>query len=144
MTLYTKKVSDNIKKMEALKDVITNVDFPIKDEVIQVDLVKKKVTNYKNETKLIYTVSHEEFPESENIIRLYLPLMGESGYVPNESEIVRLFKGGKIVPPNEEFVSKNSRTYSLDAFEFKPLSENIYKGKVMFYGESIPHFPAKK
>ncbi|MGJ8462421.1 hypothetical protein ACSGFZ_03825 [Staphylococcus haemolyticus] len=140
MTLYTKKISENIKKLEALSDVIPHVDFTIKGEVIQVDLIKKKVTNYKNETKTIYTISHEEFPESENIIRLYLPLMGESGYVPNEDDIVKLFKGEKIVPPNEGFVSKNSRTYSLDAFEFKPLSENIYKGKVMFYGESVPHF----
>ena len=41
-------------------------------------------------------------------------------------------------------MSKNSKTYSLEAFEFKPLSENLYKGKIAFYGEAVPHFPKRK
>lgn len=144
MSNYSKKISENIKKLDALKDVISNVEFPINDEVIQIDLIKKKVTNYKNETKTIYTVNHEEFPESENIIRLYLPLMGDAGYVPSEEEIIKLFKREKIYPSENAFISKNSKSYSLDAFEFKPLSENTYKGKVAYYGEAVPHFPERK
>lgn len=144
MSNFTKKVSENIDKIKALDNVISNIDFKIKDETIQIDLIKKQVTNYKNETKTIYTLNHEEFPESENIIRLYLPLMGDAGYVPNEEEIIKLFQGESITPPNDAFVSKNSKTYSLEAFEFKPLSENLYKGKIAFYGEAVPHFPKRK
>ncbi|MDU4493560.1 MAG: hypothetical protein E7I84_12420, partial [Staphylococcus warneri] len=83
MSDFTKKVSENIDKIKALDNIISNIDFKIKDETIQIDLIKKQITNYKNETKTIYTLNHEEFPESENIIRLYLPLMGDAGYVPN-------------------------------------------------------------
>lgn len=144
MSNFTKKVSENIDKIKALDNVISNIDFKIKDETIQIDLIKKQVTNYKNETKTIYTLNHEEFPESENIIRLYLPLMGDAGYVPNEEEIIKLFQGESITPPNDAFVSKNSNIYSLEAFEFKPLSENLYKGKIAFYGEAVPHFPKRK
>lgn len=144
MSNFTKKVSENIDKIKALDNIISNIDFKIKDETIQIDLIKKQVTNYKNETKTIYTLNHEEFPESENIIRLYLPLMGDAGYVPNEEEIIKLFQGESITPPNDAFVSKNSKTYSLEAFEFKPLSENLYKGKIAFYGEAVPHFPKRK
>ncbi|MDU4468617.1 MAG: hypothetical protein E7J02_08790 [Staphylococcus warneri] len=144
MSDFTKKVSENIDKIKALDNIISNIDFKIKDETIQIDLIKKQITNYKNETKTIYTLNHEEFPESENIIRLYLPLMGDAGYVPNEEEIVKLFQGESITPPNDAFVSKNSKTYSLEAFEFKPLSENLYKGKIAFYGEAVPHFPKRK
>ncbi|MDQ7134562.1 hypothetical protein [Staphylococcus aureus] len=135
MTLSTKKVSENIKKLKELKSIISDVSLNIKGEVINVDLVKKTLKN-----KTIYTVSHEEFPESENVIRLYLPLMGETGYVPEENEIIRLFQGESITPPKNAFLSKKSKPYSLEKFEFNPLAENVYKGKVTFYGESIPYF----
>lgn len=144
MSEFTKKVSENIKKLDELKEVIPNIDFEIQNEVIQIDLIKKKITNYNNELKQIITVEHEEFPENENVIRLYLPIMGEAGYVPTEEEIIKLFKGEKIYPPKNAFLSKNSKPYSLDSFEFKPLSENVYKNKVKYYGELVAHFPTKK
>lgn len=139
MTSSTKKISENIKRLKELKSVITDVSMSIKGEVINVDLVKKEVKN-----KTIYTVSHEEFPERENVIRLYLPLMGETGYVPDENEVIRLFQGESITPPKNAFLSKSGKPYSLEKFEFNPLAENVYKGKVTFYGESIPHFSKEK
>ncbi|SUL87556.1 hypothetical protein [Staphylococcus aureus] len=144
MSLYTKKISENLAKLKELKNVIPNVEFQIDEETIIVELVKKSIKNYKKEKKTIYTLNHTEFPEEHNIVRLYLPLMGEAGYVPTEDEIIQLFTKGSIVPPQNAFVSKQSDEYSVASMEFKPLSENLYKGKPVFYGEIIPHFQEKK
>lgn len=144
MSEFTKKTSENISKIKALNNEISDVEFYVGNETITVNLIKKTVKNYKNEVKTIFTVDHDEFPESDNVIRLYLPIMGDAGYVPTEEEIIQLFQGKSIVPPTNAFISKNSKPYSLQKFEFKPFSENLYKGKVMFYGESVPYFPERK
>ncbi|WP_341775917.1 hypothetical protein [Staphylococcus hyicus] len=137
------KTKENKDALNSLDNNLNNVNIEIKGESITVALIKKEIKNTKGETKTIVTVDHEEFPEEYNVIRLYLPIMGATGYVPTVDEIVELFKGNEIKPPSNAFMAKSGKTYSVESVIFRPLAENVYKGKVQYYGETIVNFPEK-
>lgn len=140
MTVYSDKVKYNKKALKALNPRIKGGKLFIDGEELDVDLIVKEVENAKKEKKTLVTVDHEEFPQEQNVIRLYLPIMGASGYVPTEDEIIELFKGNSIYPPEEAFVNFKSATYSIEKFDFRPLAEMVHNGKVSYYGEGQPTF----
>lgn len=134
----------NIDKINELPKEISNVEMVVKGETIIVNLIKKSQKNRENIDKYFYTVDHEEFPESYNVIRLYLPLMGVYGYVPTEKEIIDLFKEKSLKTEDNAFMSGMGKTYSLASIDFKPFAENVVKGKKLgFYGEVVPEFKKK-
>lgn len=134
----------NIDKLNKLPEIINDINLEIKGETISVDLIKKHQKNKDNLDKYFYTVDHEEFPESYNVIRLYLPLMGGFGYVPTEEEIISLFKEESLKPSENAFMSAMGKEYSVASINFKPFAENVVKGKKLgFYGEVVPEFQKK-
>lgn len=141
MSKIHEKTKENKDALEALDVNLSDVDIQIKGETITVSLIKKVIKNTKGQTKTIITVDHEEFPQEYNVIRLYLPIMGATGYVPTVNEIVELFKGNEIKPPSNAFMAKSGKTYSVDSVLFRPLAENVYKKKVQYYGETVVNFP---
>lgn len=134
----------NIDKINELPEKINDIELEIKGETIVVDLIKKNQKNKDNVDKYFYTLDHEEFPESYNVIRLYLPLMGVHGYVPTKEEIISLFKQKDLKPDEDAFMSGIGKPYSLSSICFKPFAENVVNGKKLaFYGEVVPEFKKK-
>lgn len=147
MKQLNEKKKENEKILSDLPIVIEGGQLTVEDETLDIKLIKKELMNNKKQKKVFYTVDHEEFPESYNVIRLYLPLMGDSGYVPTEEEVRTLFKGNSIVPPENAFLSSKGTPYSLESIKFNPLAENVIpktKKKLNFYGEMIPTFPKQR
>ncbi|MGI2264741.1 hypothetical protein [Staphylococcus cohnii] len=139
------KEKNNIQQLEDLPEVIKDITLTIQNEDINVELIKKHQKKKGNINKYFYTIDHEEFPESYNVIRLYLPLMGGKGYVPTSDEIIKLFKEETILPPEGAFLSSKGNSYSLESIKFKPFAENVVNGKKLnFYGEVIPEFKSNK
>lgn len=144
MKQLNEKKNDNKKILSDLPNVIEGGQLIVEGETLAIKLIKKEMTNNKKQSKVFYTVDHEEFPESYNVIRLYLPIMGEAGYVPTEDEIKELFRGDSIIPPENAFLSSKGRAYSLASVKFNPLAENVVPKtgkKLNFYGEMVPTFP---
>ncbi|MCD8845171.1 hypothetical protein [Staphylococcus gallinarum] len=139
--LYAKKKA-NKELLSRLSTVIEGGQLTIEDETIDIQIIKKELTNNKGQDKVFYTIDHEEFPESYNVIRLYLPLMGDGGYVPTEEEVKQLFSGNIIHPPENAFLSSKGKPYSVESIKFNPLAENVTGNgkKLNFYGEMIPQF----
>ena len=107
MGLKEQQSAKNKEKIEALPERIENVKMVTDKGDYEVTVVKKQIKNGKGETKNILTVDHEDFPAEKNIIRMYLPLMGEFGHVPSEDEIHKWFGGESITPT---MVSANKGT----------------------------------
>lgn len=144
MTAYSDKLKTNQKKLDELKGVIPNAQITIQGETLNIDIVVKEIKNSKNQKKVIATADHEELPSSHNVIRLYLPLMGAGGYVPTKEELKKLFQEEPIMPPDNAFLNFKGKPYSIKQFSFVPLEENVYKGKVAYYGNGIPEFHDQK
>lgn len=146
MKQLNEKKNENKKLLSDLPTVIEGGQLSVEDETLDIKIIKKEMSNNKNQNKVFYTVDHEEFPESYNVIRLYLPIMGDGGYVPTSDEVRELFKGNSIVPPGNAFLSSKGAPYSLESVKFNPLAENITGAgkKLNFYGEMIPTFPKQR
>lgn len=131
MGLKKQRESDNKKQLAAFPKRISDVEMKTSMGDFTVDVIKKEIKNYKNQTKDILTVDHEEFPAEKNMIRIYLPIMGAYGFIPTEDQVRALFKGETIHP---KLISKNDKEYQPN-ISFSPLAEHEYNGKVTYYGD---------
>lgn len=84
MGLKEQRESDNKKQLAAFPKRISDVEMKTSMGDFTVDVIKKEIKNYKNQTKDILTVDHEEFPAEKNMVRIYLPIMGAYGFIPTE------------------------------------------------------------
>ena len=140
MKVKSDKVRQNEKLLKQLPEVIDNGTLNIDDETLDIKIIKKEIKN-KYGDKTFYTIDHEEFPSDYNVIRLYLPLLGEAGYVPSVEEIKTLMSGQKIHPPEKAFQTKYGRNYTVKSIFFEPKKEVVFRGKKLnFYGEIEPEF----
>lgn len=137
MGLKEQQSSKNKEKIAALPERIENVKMVTDKGDYEVAVVKKQIKNGKGEMKNILTVDHEDFPADKNIIRMYLPLMGEFGHVPSEDEIHKLFGGESIKPT---MVSANKGTEYTPTVTFSPLAEKEFNGRIIYYGDSNMSF----
>lgn len=130
MGLAEQRISENKNNLKMMPERISNVEMKTSQGDFTVDVIKKQIKNSNDQIKDILTVDHSEFPESQNMIRVYLPLMGAAGHVPTEDEIRKLFKGESF---KINFVSpKNDKPYS-PTVTFSPLAENYFNGKKQAY-----------
>lgn len=137
MGLKEQKTAENKEKLQNLPERIKDVEMKTSNGDFNVDVIKKILTNSQGQEKIILTVDHEEFPESKNIIRMYLPLMGAAGHVPSEEDIRKLFGGETI---KASCVSLSKGTEYKPNISFSPLAEHEFKGKVIYYGDTTMSF----
>ena len=138
MGLAEQRISENKNNLKMMPERISNVEMKTSQGDFTVDVIKKQIKNSNDQIKDILTVDHSEFPESQNMIRVYLPLMGAAGHVPTEDEIRQLFRGESV---KINCVSvKTDKPYS-PTMSFSPLAENYIDGKKLkFYGNMDADF----
>lgn len=138
MGLAEQRISENKNNLKMMSERISNVEMKTSQGDFTVDVIKKQIKNSNDQIKDILTVDHDEFPESQNMIRMYLPIMGAAGHVPTEDEIRQLFRGESV---KINCVSvKTDKPYS-PTMTFSPLAENYIDGKKLkFYGNMDADF----
>lgn len=139
MGLAEQRISENKNNLKMMPERISNVEMKTSQGDFTVDVIKKQIKNSNDQIKDVLVAHHpEEFPESQNKIRIYLPLMGAAGHVPTEDEIRQLFRGESV---KINCVSvKTDKPYS-PTMTFSPLAEHYYNGKLLdWYGDMKADF----
>lgn len=143
MGLKEQKEAANKEQLKALPDMLKDVDFKVKDQIIKADfkkVVKEKPAKFGGGQSISYQIEEVPGMFPAGMVRITVPFFGIGGHTPTEEQLRSILAGEDVRV--DDNVSKAGKPYSR-IFSFKSDVQTEYGKKGNYFGDLEARFPDK-